>query len=309
MARLLLAARGKSHPCRRADLSGQLFVGETHRIYHGFASFRRLDLTRNFALPAAEHFRHGLLGAIFLLWATFLGGCNGPNTRPAPVNTGSSTKPAGEARDTPAAAAPAAAPAGFATREALVEARVAALRKKDREALANTLHPASRAAINQETEPLFERLLVSELSKPLSDTYEVKYAPYELNDPSVIHGDFSYPVEPVEEASVRFEPTYHSYITLIWPIAPDQGRWYVVAPVPTAQLLGRLAADRDRKEQFRPRARELAADLKDPLRAELVGYVQEGRTEAAARRYRQEFQVSMEDAKLVIQALEESLKN
>jgi hypothetical protein len=71
-AKDLFQAGGKQTACTSSPwqkssvpepgLSGQLFVGETHPNYHGFASFRRLDLTRNSALPATEHFRHGLRG-------------------------------------------------------------------------------------------------------------------------------------------------------------------------------------------------------------------------------------------------------
>ena len=62
-AECALAARGKSHPCRRAVLSRQLFVVETHRISGDSPPFRRLDLTpdrspgqaQNPALPGVHH--------------------------------------------------------------------------------------------------------------------------------------------------------------------------------------------------------------------------------------------------------------
>lgn len=248
--------------------------------------------------------RPPLVMALLLLLVAAAGGCTGSRKEAADGDTGRRADQTGTQLKTAAAASP----TGFATRDALVQARVTALRNQDLEALKRTLHPRCLASITPESEPLFKRLFTSELNKTIADTYQVEYVPYQPNDPAVINGDFSYPLEPLEEANVRFEPTYRTYVTLIWPIAQDQGRWYVIAPVPTAQLLERLGAEESRRAQFRPRARELAAELKEPLRSELLGYIREDRQHTAARRYRQEFDVDMADAELVIEALEETLE-
>ena len=66
LANRALAARGKSQPAPRADLFRQLCVPESAK-YSSMPVVRRLDLTKNLSLSAADDFHHGLLGFFLFL--------------------------------------------------------------------------------------------------------------------------------------------------------------------------------------------------------------------------------------------------
>ncbi len=171
-----------------------------------------------------------------------------------------------------------------AIRATFIEPWAAALKARDPVKLKPFLHPAVAACETDANREYFDSVLAQGGDLTASGAYRIsKLAP--VAGPAPLFGmedGFAYPIQPVYELQLQFEG-----VILIRYLAPDHGSWYEVFPCPNEKgmaMFHKAAADR---EQQRQKFAQLAAELKDPLLAELKTLLGQGRKIDAIHAYQQ----------------------
>ena len=86
------------------------------------------------------------------------------------------------------------------------------------------------------------------------------------------------------------------------------GSWYEVLPCPTAEAAAQYRAKKAQLAADETKARELAASMHDPLRAEIVALLNEGKKVSAIKKYSEVTGVDISMAKRVVEALQSQLR-
>jgi hypothetical protein len=170
-----------------------------------------------------------------------------------------------------------------AVRTTFVDPWIKAARTDTPAQLTRFLHPKVRACINDRTREFFE----SDQLKPegLTPQHHItKLAPWTRPDPlfGLPADAFAYPVHPTYELNLD-NPKSETLIVTFLAQAGDA--WYMVVPCPNEKgmaVFREMAATKKARDE---RIAGLAAELKDPLRAELRELIKSGRIVDAAKKY------------------------
>jgi hypothetical protein len=163
---------------------------------------------------------------------------------------------------------------------------IRALTSGQAEVLKRLLHPSVQACMNDETRKYLNAGIDDEFRGAKADYEITKLAPWNGPPPlSTLPADsFFYPVPPTYELNLQLEP---SHTVIIRYLAETKGAWFEVEPCPNEKGIA-LIHDRVAQEnQRRARAVQLAADLKEPLRGELLAILKQHRLTEAARKYQE----------------------
>jgi hypothetical protein len=167
------------------------------------------------------------------------------------------------------------------------------------------LHPATRACMNSDNADFFALIFKRRVGHvAVSPRLSVEKVPekYEMFDAMSARG-WTYPVHPTQifHIEVASKGTKQSEIMAFG--ALDRGVWYEVLPCPSAKALSDMRASEQKEAVERAKARELAAAMRDPLRAELLALLKADRPVSAANRYVEAMHVDLTTATRVVDAL------
>lgn len=185
------------------------------------------------------------------------------------------------------------------------DAYVRAVTGREVAAYTRLIHPASLACQRKDNEEIFADLVARRQGLPA-------HAPrvaVESLPPTVKLFDFlakqglEYPARPTHALSIDLSTgndarMLGAFIMLVG------GSWYEVIPCPTAAAAAQHRAKKARDAADEAQARELAASMRDPLRAEIRALLEEGKSVSAMKKYAEVTGVSLAMAKRVITALE-----
>ena len=161
---------------------------------------------------------------------------------------------------------------------------VEAIRSKNQDRRMAALHPKSRACINGTTQPYFDWIFTRQFRYQLPAKFKVSSSPLTGSiDP--LPDKSAYPVTPTHQVQIDFTTSPFSSTSIVVLATQDGKRWYEVLPCPTPETLvgvKKSSAESDRQNQ---RIQELAANLTEPLRAELLTLLKTGRRVDAIRKY------------------------
>lgn len=168
------------------------------------------------------------------------------------------------------------------------------------------VHPASLACRRKDNEEFFADMFARHqgLSAPEPQVLvESLPATLQLFDFMAKEG-FGYPVRPTHVFHVDVISTGNKQRSLgAFSVLLD-GSWYEVLPCPTAEAAAQYRAKKAQAAADEAKARELARSMRDPLRAEIVGLLREGKKVSAIKKYREATGVDLAMAKRVVEALE-----
>jgi hypothetical protein len=188
---------------------------------------------------------------------------------------------------------------------AFVKPWVEALRSQDRGRIIRFFHPATRACINPSTKFFFDTLLDREIDENVRGSYHVSgLMPMQGAPPALLPDHkFRYPVQPAYQVDVQFDET--DLVMTRW-VAQSNGSWYEVYPCPSAEGMAFFRKEvADNAKRLKELA-QIAADIHDPLRGELLALLRQKKRIDAIHRYSEAAHVNIGTAMQVINALAQS---
>lgn len=187
------------------------------------------------------------------------------------------------------------------------KAYLAAITGSDIERYKKLLHPATRACINKETTPFFQTVFDRRIGRSAPNaklSVETLPAKFAMFDGFAAQG-MVYAVRPTHAFYIDLVSTLKKDESIVAFSALDHGVWYEVLPCPTAKALDDIKQREAKGAAEMAKARQLAASIQDPLRAEMLALVKEDRRMSAAKRYSDATHVDFTLARRVVDALEE----
>lgn len=189
------------------------------------------------------------------------------------------------------------------SQRAFAEAYLKAISGSDIRRYKELLHPATRACIENEANTdyfstILARRVRQDTAKP--KMYMMAVAPeFPMFDYTAKQG-LNYPVRPTHALNIDLTQS----ATLLAFVVSDGTRWYEVLPCPSAQALENMKQAKLKGRADNERARVLAAELKDPLRSEIMGMVKQRHLISAAKRYSEATNVDLTMAYRVVDVLD-----
>jgi hypothetical protein len=188
-----------------------------------------------------------------------------------------------------------------AIRTTFVDPWVSAVRAKDLAKVKSLFHPKVLACINEQTRDYFDDSFAHIVRDSVAGSYKItKLEPLKGPLPAFLPADsFALPVQPTYEVQVQSGD-------LVWALflAESNGSWYDVGYCPNEKGMAFFHQQIAEGAAQRKRAEQLAAEMKDPLLAELRGLLARQQLIGAIHRYQQAAGVDLTTAKLVIDVLQ-----
>ena len=186
------------------------------------------------------------------------------------------------------------------------EAYLAAVTGPNIEHYKRLLHPTTRACMNRGTVDYFNVIFKRRTGQVASNPrLSVEKLPekFEMVTAMEKHG-WHYSVRPTHAFHIDLVSTGFKQSMIVAFAALDNGVWYEVLPCPSKQALAEMRAAQARDDAEWAKARELAASIQNPLRAELLTLLQHDRPVSAAKRYSEAAHVDLTLATRVVDVLE-----
>lgn len=164
---------------------------------------------------------------------------------------------------------------------------VAAVNSKDAARLRRLVHPASLACITDLNRDFFDEMFARDTRRSLAGPYRVVEVTALTSDAApLLPPDLgAYPVAPTHRIQIDVQTGRTSSVTVIRELRVQDAAWLMVVPCPTAKGLEAFRATKRTTAERQDRAAVLVADLREPLRSELMGLIAEGRRVEAMKRY------------------------
>jgi hypothetical protein len=172
------------------------------------------------------------------------------------------------------------------------------------------VHPASLACRRKENEEFFADLFARHhgLSTRQPQVLVESLPPAALLFDFIAKQGFTYPVRPTHVFHVDVISTGDDQRRLgAFSVLVD-GSWYEVLPCPNAEAAARYRTKKAQAATDDAKARELAASMRDPLRAEIVALLKEGKKVSAIKKYGEVTGVDLAMAKRVVEAVRAQLR-
>lgn len=169
--------------------------------------------------------------------------------------------------------------------ETLAKDFVKAINDKSVEGRLKILHPKTAACINPQTQPFFDWIFSRQFKHVIPTNYKTKMQPSTGNAFSPAEAKFDYPVSPTHILQIDYSSRPFSSTTIVLSIVEEGGRWYEVLPCPQAEAVSMAKANEAKSKELEARSKRLAAELQDPLRAEIISLARDGHRIDAVKKY------------------------
>ena len=113
-----------------------------------------------------------------------------------------------------------------------------------------------------------------------------------------------FPVRPTQQVQIDYTKGLENVGTVIFWLAQEDAGWAEVFPCATQETLNDFNAKLPEINAQEAKTRALVDSLQDPLRAELVTMLQQGKSSSAAARYAEATKQDRSSAMYVIEELE-----
>lgn len=162
------------------------------------------------------------------------------------------------------------------------ESLVKAVNSRDRQGVQNLIAPKSKACFNKDNAFYLDRWTEKQARYVVSGDYTARFYP--------LSGKFSettplatFPVAATHNIEIRYGGTREMTVTLIRQVAEQNGKWYLVAPCPTADGLARVKQSETARAERRQKAQAVYDKLQDPLLTQLRTLVKQKKYEEAMK--------------------------
>ncbi len=178
---------------------------------------------------------------------------------------------------------------------------VAALNAKDSTKLWSYLAPETRACVTPENKDYYDAIFGSQMDDTIPSDYKLELLPVNEDNVKAMSDLAYFPVKPVHQLQIDYQ-TGNSGGSIILYLVRENGRWFAGQPCSKPAAIQQYrdgAADR-------ARFKDLASQIKDPLRSELLKLLAAGDTPTAIDKYKSATNSDMRTSMLVLHYLKQS---
>jgi hypothetical protein len=169
--------------------------------------------------------------------------------------------------------------------EVLAKRFVDAVNSKSVESRKAILHPKSLACINAQTQLFYDWIFSRQFQYAIRPNYKSSAAAIARDEVPDLEGEADYPLVPTHQLQIDFDTGPFSGTTVVLLMVYDARRWSEVLPCPRPATIARMKAAQEEAAKEEQRLESLAANVTEPLRAELIELMKKGRRVDAIRRY------------------------
>lgn len=187
--------------------------------------------------------------------------------------------------------------------DSFVKQYVSAWNAKDVSRLRSLYHEKSRTCVTSGDADFYNQIIALEMQTPIPSNYTVSVQPVNQQNLQALGTFMVLPVPPERELHIDYQQGNDVGSVVLY-LVRNNGRWLADYPCATPQEIKDFrdsAAARDKMKQA-------AAQIKDPLRSELIADLRQHNTAAAIDRYHQATGQSTQTSMAVINALKLSLQ-
>jgi hypothetical protein len=182
---------------------------------------------------------------------------------------------------------------------------VAAFNAKDNARLLSFNVPQSRACITPANRDVYDSVMAMQFTGSIPPNYILTLMPVNENNLKALADLEYFPVKPERELNIDYQyPRSNSGGQLVIWLVRQNGRWMGDFPCMTARGIKNF---RD-NAAARKRYKALAAEIKEPLRSQLVGMLRAHQIGEAEMRYQKATGSDMRTSMLVVNALQQQLR-
>jgi hypothetical protein len=163
---------------------------------------------------------------------------------------------------------------------------VAALNAKDIVRMNALLHPQSRACITLASKDYYDDAMAAQIRDPLPADYRVRAVAARDHEMEGLEPFARFPVAPTLRVEIHYDQGEEHGIVLIY-LLQQNGQWFWVDVCATDAGLAQFRAEAPDRQARAARIAALIADIREPLRNELMVLIRDHKTVTAATRYRE----------------------
>jgi hypothetical protein len=178
---------------------------------------------------------------------------------------------------------------------------VAAINAKDSAKLWSYLTPESRACVTTENKDVYATLFAVQMEETIPRDYLLNLTPVNQNNAKAMADRQYFPVKPEHQLQIDYQLGNDSYGIVLF-LVRENGHWLAAQPCATDKFIAEFRTDAPEREKFK----QTAAQIKDPLRGQLLALIAQHDTAAANSRYKEATGSDYHTAVLVIYALKET---
>ena len=182
---------------------------------------------------------------------------------------------------------------------------VAALDARNKAKLESLNVPESLACITPANRDVYDFLWSMQIRDSIPPKYILTLLPVNENNLNAMANVETFPVRPERELHIDYQypGTNDGGQLLLW-LVRQNGRWMGDFPCMTDEGLKEFRDNATAREHYK----SMAADIKDPLRSELLTMLRQHKSGEASTRYQQATGSDMRTAMLVVNALQDEVQ-
>jgi len=163
---------------------------------------------------------------------------------------------------------------------------IAAFNAKDAARINSLSHPKSLACITPENKSYYDDALAVRWRDPIPAGYTFKISPVNENNLKGIEQSVRFPVRPDQELQIDYQVGDDSGSIVIF-VVRENGRLFEDSPCATDQSLKKYRDEAPARQELAAHNKALAAEIKEPLRSQLIALLREHKTGEATKRYKE----------------------
>ena len=182
---------------------------------------------------------------------------------------------------------------------------VAAFNAKDKAKLEALNIPESLACITPANRDVYDYLLTSQMRSPIPPKYTLTFSAVNESNLNALATMVRFPVKPEHELHIDYQyPGTDDGGQLVLYLVRQSGHWMADFPCMTDEGLKNFRDNAAAREKYKA----MAAQIKEPLRSELLAMLRQHKSGEASTRYQQATGSDMKTAMLVVNALQDQLQ-
>ena len=178
---------------------------------------------------------------------------------------------------------------------------VAAINAKDTAKLWSYLAPESRACVTPQNKDVYDILFASQMDDKIPPDYHLMFTAVNESNAKAMADRQHFPVAPEHQLQIDFQLGNDSNSIILW-IVHQNGRVYADQPCATDLTIKEFRDDAPDRAHYK----EVAGQIQDPLRAQLLKLIADHDTSSAITKYRDATGADTRTAMLVLNALKQS---
>ncbi len=178
---------------------------------------------------------------------------------------------------------------------------VAAINAKDSAKLWSYLAPETRACVTPQNKDFYDAIFGSQMEDTIPPNYILDLLPVNEDNVKAMSGFAYFPVKPEHQLQIDYQLGNDGGSIVLY-LVRQNGRWFADQPCSTEKAIADFRDDASDRAHFK----DLAAQINDPLRSQLLKLLAAGDTSTAIDKYKSATHSDTRTAMLVLHALKQS---